>query len=229
MTLSQQRAIAKALPVIRRVYARIKKEIHPGISEREIAERIRQLLERDGFARLSFPIIVAAGPHAYDLHHTPCSRKVRRGDMIVIDFGVRSDGWCTDTTRTFFVGKPSAYYARRYHLVYSACQKALHVVRTGALCSHVDAAARTLLTVNGYGLAFRHTTGHGVGTRIHQKPRIGPNSRELLQKGSVVTIEPGIYVRGWGGIRIEDMIRVDATAGTVLTARIPKDLRAMTI
>lgn len=164
--------------------------------------------------RAAFPPIVASGKNAFEIHHKPGRSRIGKG-FLVIDFGVRVNGDCSDMTRTVYVGKPSKKEAEAYNAVLRAQEKGIRIAKAGAECFDVDYAVRKSLGV--LRQYFAHSLGHGVGKKVHQKPGLGPKSVEVLKAGDIVTIEPGIYIRGRLGIRIEDTIVVGKKCGIPLT------------
>lgn len=229
MTVHQRQAIRRALRDVARLVSDVKSFLKPGVTELAASDYLRRRARMCGYARLAFPTIIATGRNAYDFHHQPTSTRIQIGDLVVVDFGVRIAGTCTDLTRTFSIGRPTAHQREIYTAVHAAHAAALRAVRPGVIGRDVDDAARQVLTLHRLGRAFRHSTGHGVGYRIHQRPYLSPRSVDQLMCGQIITIEPGVYLRGWGGIRIEDMVEVTATGAHVLSTHIPTDLRSMTI
>lgn len=207
--------------------------VRAGQSELELAAEIDYLLKRRGFERTSFDTIVASGPNAALPHARPGDRLLAPGDLVILDFGGVLGGYCVDLSRTIGVGEVSDE-ARAWHAaVLDAQSAALAVVAPGVLASEVDAAARQVLEARGLGAQFLHSTGHGLGLEIHEDPRIGPvrpgtgaqttAADERLQPGMVVTIEPGVYVAGRGGVRIEDDVLV-TDSGCVVLTQAPREL-----
>jgi Xaa-Pro aminopeptidase len=195
--------------------------VREGRTEQEIALDIDLAMRDAGFSRPAFETIVASGPNSALPHARPTTRAVRAGDPTVLDFGGVYDGYCVDLTRTVQLGAVSDPMAKLYAAVAEAQQAALAAVRPGIASSAIDAAARTVLERHGLGAAFGHGTGHGLGLEVHEEPRIAKRSARLpdvvLEPGMVVTIEPGAYVPGLGGVRIEDDVLVTATGCEVLT------------
>jgi Xaa-Pro aminopeptidase len=221
MNPAQQKAVAIACRVMKKL------RLRPGQSEEEIAAWITREITAAG-AKLSFPVIVGSGLHSLDPHAQPTGKRLRSGEQVVVDLGAKYRGYCSDLTRTFFVGRPTAKYRHLFRIVKTAQQQAIAAVRDGAMCREIDITAREYLKRYCYKLCqisekkcpgdcFIHTTGHGVGVKIHQSPRISMKSRQKLKAGMVITIEPGIYVKDWGGIRIEDMVLVTKTGCRILT------------
>jgi Xaa-Pro aminopeptidase len=191
-----------------------------GRTEREVARAIEGAIETAGFSAPAFPTIVASGPHSARPHARPTDRRLQPGDLVVLDFGGVLDGYCGDLTRTAAIGPVSARAQALYEAVREAHAAAIAAVRPGVLASDVDAAARASLASRGVGEAFLHGTGHGLGLDLHEAPRLGrpdADRAEHLAAGMVCTIEPGVYVEGTGGVRLEDDVLVTAEGCEVLT------------
>ncbi|MBU0629831.1 MAG: M24 family metallopeptidase [Candidatus Margulisbacteria bacterium] len=221
MNPNQQRAVEIAREVMNSL------RIKAGQSEKEISARIISEIKRRG-AEPSFPVIVASGVRSIDPHAKPSKNKIKNGEQVMVDLGAKYKGYCSDITRMFFVGKPTKKYLHYYNIVKTAQKMAIAAVRDGAYCRDIDLTARTYIKRLCFkachikekdcpGECFIHTTGHGVGKKIHQSPRISLKSRAKLKSGMVITVEPGIYIKGWGGIRIEDMVLVTNKGCQVLT------------
>jgi Xaa-Pro aminopeptidase len=194
-----------------------------GRTERELALALeREMLER-GAQRPSFDTIVAAGPHGALPHAQPRDDEIRRGDLVVIDWGAKLGGYCSDCTRTLAAGEPGDEARAVYELVLEAQLAGLEAVRAGAGGRAVDSTARAVIEAGGHGARFGHGLGHGVGLDIHEAPRLSQRSEDELQPGNAVTVEPGVYVPGRFGVRIEDLVMVTATGCEILTS-IPKQL-----
>jgi Xaa-Pro aminopeptidase len=195
--------------------------VRPGRSELEVAAEIDDVLRRTGFERPAFDTIVASGPNSALPHARPGRRAIEPGDGVVLDFGGVHDGYCVDLTRTVRLEPADARLARVFDAVRAAHAAALAATRPGVMASVVDAAARSTLVERGLGEAFLHGTGHGLGLEIHERPRISRADPaavdEVLQAGMVITIEPGAYVAGLGGVRIEDDVLVVDGGCEVLT------------
>jgi Xaa-Pro aminopeptidase len=196
--------------------------IRPGTSERAVAARIEAAIRDAGFERPSFDTIVASGPNAALPHYRAGDRVFERGDLVVLDFGGVLDGYCSDLTRTVAVAPPSAEAYRVHQAVREAQQAAIDAVRPGVATTDVDRAARRVLDARGLGEAFGHGTGHGLGLDVHEEPRVTRPRADVapvpLEPGMVFTIEPGAYLPGWGGVRIEDDVLVTARGCEVLTS-----------
>jgi Xaa-Pro aminopeptidase len=195
-------------------------------TEREVAIWLEVEMRERGASGVSFDPIVASGPNGAMPHARPSSRRIERGELVVIDFGCVVDGYCSDMTRTVSVGEPNRDAVHLYDVVRLAQQVGRAAVRAGAACAVVDRACRTVIDDAGFGDAFVHATGHGVGLEIHEAPRVAATARDTLAAGSVVTVEPGVYLPGVGGVRIEDTVVVldDAHHGAEALTEFPKDL-----
>jgi len=219
-------AIREAARITDAAFAYALRRLKPGVTERALGFEIEAFMFRQGSDGLAFPPIVASGPRSALPHARPTERRIRRGDLVTFDLGARVRGYCADLTRTVCVGKASAWQRQVYAAVYEAQRRALKALRGGQPGKAVDAAARAYLERCGYGLDFfGHGTGHGVGLDVHEMPGLGRFSTGRLPVGSVVTIEPGVYVAGQGGVRIEDLCRVTKTGCRVLSkAKKPRAL-----
>ncbi len=191
-----QQILVEILPLIR-----------PGVAEIDIAEEIGSKMRRRGLEP-SFDTIVASGENGAEPHAVPSQRKFTLGDMITIDLGCKYEGYCGDMTRTFALGHPADEIKVIYETVKHAQKAGLLAVSDGIICRNVDAASRSIIAGAGFGEYFVHGTGHGVGREVHEFPRVNAKSDVMLQKNMVITIEPGIYIPGKGGVRIEDTVVV---------------------
>lgn len=202
-------------------------EVAAGTSERTIAAAIESAMRHAGYERVAFDTIVASGPHSAMPHYRAGTRTLAVGDLVVLDFGGVLDGYCCDLTRTVSIGPPSREARRVYDAVRDAHAAAIAAVRPGIEASAVDAAARDLLRDRGLGEAFGHGTGHGLGLDVHEEPRIGKPRADrppvTLAPGMVFTIEPGAYLPGFGGVRIEDDVLV-TDSGCELLTTLPREL-----
>ena len=200
--------------------------VKAGRTERAIARAIDDAIEQAGFSAPAFATIVASGPHSAHPHARPTDRDLRAGDLVVLDFGGVLDGYCVDLTRMAVVGKPTADASALFAAVRDAHRAAVDTVRPGLPASAIDAAARDVLTSRGFGEAFVHATGHGLGLEVHEDPRISRadgGDSERIECGMVFTIEPGAYLSQRGGVRLEDDVLVTVDGCEVLTEA-PRDL-----
>lgn len=202
--------------------------VRAGVGEREVAAVIEGALREAGYERPAFDTIVASGPNSALPHYRAGHRRLHTGDLVVLDFGGVLDGYCSDLTRTVSVGQPSPDAARLHAAVREAQTAAIEAVRPGRATTDVDAAARQVLVAHGLGEAFGHGTGHGLGLDVHEEPRVSKPRSDVppvrLEAGMVFTIEPGAYLPGFGGVRIEDDILVTETGCEILTS-VARDLR----
>jgi len=208
-------ALQSVLPVIR-----------SGICEQDIALELEYRMRKEGAEGISFDTIVASGANAALPHASPGPRKLVPGDALVIDYGAVYQGYHSDETCTFFIERVESDLKAVYGLVKEAHDRAIEAVVDGRCCGEVDRVARDLISERGWGDYFGHGTGHGVGLEIHEAPKISVKSEQRLEKGMVVTIEPGIYLPGKWGIRIEDTIRVTSGKAEILT-KVPKELTVL--
>lgn len=216
-------AIRRAILRAEESFLEIRRLIRPGATERDIAIRLEYLMRSKGARRQAFETIVASGTNGAMPHASTTARCIRQGDLVTIDFGAEADGYYCDITRTVCAGRPTKKQREVHGIVQAARQAAIDSIRPGTECSAVDAVARRIIKKAGYGRYFGHATGHGVGLMVHEGPVVSARSRSRMDAGMVVTIEPGIYIPGWGGVRIEDMVLVTDTGAEVLTS-LPRDL-----
>jgi len=195
-----------------------------GISERQLAEMLDNLCREYGSEKPAFETIVLFGQCAANPHGKPSEKQLRRGDLILCDFGCTVKGFCSDMTRTFVMGKADNRQKNIFKTVIDAQNAALQNIRPGIKSFMIDSYARTVINNAGYKEAFGHATGHGVGLRIHEIPRISKEDKTVIEENMVLTIEPGIYIPGWGGIRVEDTIAV-TNNGMELLTHFPRNLR----
>jgi Xaa-Pro aminopeptidase len=200
-----------------RLFERMLGFIRPGLKEIEVAAELEYQARLEGADGMSFETIVASGLRSALPHGRATETLLPRKGFLTLDFGIILGGYCSDMTRTVYLGKPRPKERAAYEAVLEAQQAGVQAVRAGASCGGVDEAARSVLRSAGFGEAFSHSTGHGVGLEIHESPRLGAGQKTRLHAGMVVTIEPGIYLAGEFGIRIEDMVAVTQTGGQVLT------------
>ena len=199
------------------------KLLKPGVRELEVGAEIEYQMRQRGASGPAFETIVAFGERSAYPHARPTAKRLRKNELVVLDLGVILAHYCSDLTRTVVVGRASTRVRRWHKAVQEAQAAAIRAVRPGASCGDVDAAARNVLA--GYRLDryFIHSTGHGLGLEVHEDPRVAKGQKQTLEPGNVITIEPGVYLQGVGGIRIEDDVVVHAERTEVLT-RVPRDL-----
>jgi Xaa-Pro aminopeptidase len=211
-------AIRAAVRCADDAWAHLRTVIAPGMSEREVAWILERHMREHGASATSFPIIVGSGPNGAMPHATAGERALREGEPVVMDFGAVVDGYCSDITRTICLGQPDERYLSLWGLVLEVQERVEIEVRPGMTGKEADAIARDAFAAAGYGDAFGHALGHGVGLAIHEGPRLSRLAEDVvLAPGMVFTVEPGLYFPGWGGIRIEDMVVLREVGAEVLT------------
>jgi Xaa-Pro aminopeptidase len=215
--------LAKAARIADRGFEALTAETFVGRSEREIAWRLRELLHAHGADELSFETIVASGENGALPHAHPTDRIVERGTLVTVDWGVRVDGYCSDCTRTVSTGGLPDKLREAYEVCLAAQKRACANIKAGLTGVEADALAREPITAAGFGENFGHGLGHGVGLAVHEAPRLSTESTDTLEVGHIVTIEPGIYLEGLGGVRIEDLAVVREDGVDLLTS-FPKEL-----
>ncbi len=206
-----------------RALDRAVKQVHVGMSELEVAGALEKSLRDEGSEGFPFPSIVASGPRSALPHARSTDRRIEAGDFLLLDFGAETKGYCSDVTRTFVVGRAASEQREIYDIVKVANENAAHRVRAGMSGRDADAIARDYIEQRGYGDLFGHSLGHGLGLEVHEAPRLARTADGALAEGAVVTIEPGIYRPGWGGVRIEDDVFLDAAGPKILT-QFPREL-----
>lgn len=209
--------IRRASEITDRALEQVLSQLKPGTTEKELVWMLESTMRDLGADGPAFSTGVGAGPNGARPHHSATDRPIAEGEPIVIDMGARVDGYCADLTRTVVLGEPTPLFRERYNLVLSAQQAALDALRPGISGKEADAAARDVLVAAGAGEAFFHGLGHGVGLLIHEAPSLGQASEDTLQPGQIVTVEPGVYFDGWGGIRIEDLAVVTESGIEILS------------
>lgn len=214
---SELEAIKKAVEIADNAFEDVIKCIKPGISELEVAAEIEYSMKKNGASGASFETIVASGLRSSMPHGVASEKKIQHGEVITMDYGALYNGYCSDITRTIFLGEPSPELKKIYNIVLEAQLEALKKAHKGLSGKEIDLVARNVIAEAGYGENFGHGLGHGVGLEIHEEPRFSPTGDKIMENGMVVTVEPGIYVSGIGGVRIEDMIIINDTNPINLT------------
>jgi len=197
-------SLKTAIEITDEVFTKILPEIKEGVTEKYIATRISYLFKMNGAEGDSYESIIAGGPRSALPHARPTDREFIKGDFIVMDFGALYNGYHADMTRTLIVGKPTSKHREIYDIVLESNLNGIASAKSGIKCSDVDFACRSIIENKNYGDFFTHSTGHGIGLEVHTLPRIHKSNHSLLEENHVITIEPGIYIPDWGGVRIED-------------------------
>ncbi len=224
--------IKKACEIVDQVFLFIKSKIKKGVTEKQIAELIDDFIRKNQ-AKSAFKLI-SFGRNTADIHHKPTDKKLETGEPIMLDFGAEVNGFCSDLTRTLFFGKPSPEFAKIYKLVLKAQKSALNFLTKGPTLGKgmrgydVDAVARGVIKKADYGRYFPHGLGHSLGKKVHDGKRLSPKSKDILWPGDIVTIEPGIYIKGKGGVRIEDDVLIKKETVEILT-KSKKELKDIVI
>ena len=206
----------KALAIAMEAFRAVVKKIQPGHSEKQVAWQMEMKMRQAGADALSFPVIVASGPNSALPHAIPTEREIRAGEPILFDWGCKFAGYCSDTSRTVVIGKPDETFIKVYQTVLEAQQRAVKAIKAGASSRTVDAVARNFIHAEGFEGKFGHGLGHGTGLAVHEAPRLSPLRDSVLQSGMIVTVEPGIYLSDWGGVRLEHQVVVRADKAEVM-------------
>ncbi len=209
--------ITKAAEITDRAFAYIEAIIHIGMTEQELAWEIEKFQRENGSQVLPFDIIVASGPNAALPHAKPSPRQINSGEPVLIDMGARVGGYSSDLSRTICLGSPDDTFRKVHNTVLEAQLAAIAAIKEGMSGAEADSLARTVIEQAGYDEAFGHSLGHGVGLAEHEQPRLGPSSTDLLTSGMVFSIEPGIYLAKWGGVRIEDLAVIENGKVTLIS------------
>ena len=215
-------AIQRSQDVTDAAFSAILPKLKVGISEVDVMSELNYFMAKHGGSP-SFDTIVAGGPNSSMPHAQPTARKLQNGDFLTMDFGCKLNGYCSDMTRTVAIGTPTDEMKKVYQIVLRAQQLALDKITSGVVCKDVDNAARGFIAQNGYGDCFGHGLGHGFGLLIHEEPRFSPNCAELTRPGICISVEPGIYLAGRFGVRIEDTVCITEN-GYVNFTHSPKEL-----
>jgi len=206
----------RSLHLAEAVFVEVVKSLQPGMTEKQIAWAMESGMREAGADGISFPVIVAAGPNSALPHAIPTDRPVVRGEPILFDWGAKLNGYCSDISRTVILGEPDDTFLEVFNTVLEAQQLAIGSIRAGVNSKSVDAVARDYIASKGYGDKFGHGLGHGTGLAVHEGPRLSPLKETDLAAGMLVTVEPGIYIPHWGGVRIENQVVVGPDGPTVL-------------
>ncbi|MDO5397582.1 MAG: Xaa-Pro peptidase family protein [bacterium] len=217
------RHIAEAERIGDEAFSYILDKIRPGITEREIALELEFFMKKQSASALSFETIAASGVRGAMPHGIASGKIIEKGDLLTLDFGCVYEGYCSDMTRTVAVGSVNDKQREIYDIVLKAQQTALDMIFPGKMCSEIDTAARNVIKAAGYGENFGHALGHSVGIEIHETPVFSSKSKDIIKPGHVITVEPGIYIDGFGGVRIEDLVAVTENGIQNLTHS-PKEL-----
>lgn len=221
-------AIEEAVILADSAFAHLLGMLEPGLTEREVAWEIESYLRKHGSEGVAFDPIVAAGPNSSKPHHVPSDRAIQANEPVILDWGAKVRGYCSDITRTVVLGKADEQFKKLYGIVLQAQTRVEKRVRSGMNGIKADSFARKVIEEAGYGEYFVHSTGHGVGLEIHELPRLRRTAENILEDGMVFSVEPGIYIPGWGGIRIEDLVTLQGGKPVVLT-RSPKQLDSVEV
>ncbi|MCI0440361.1 MAG: aminopeptidase P family protein [Chloroflexi bacterium] len=213
----EMRLLTRAVEIADQALDTVAPTIRPGMTEAQVAWELEKAMRELGAEAMAFDIIVGAGPNGAMAHHRADGTVIQSGQPIVIDMGAKYQGYCSDLTRTIFVGKPDKKFREIYGIVLQAQLAAEERVRAGMTGEEVDAIARDIIKEAGHGDDFGHSLGHGVGLAVHERPGVSPRAKEPLEDGMAFTIEPGIYLTGWGGVRIEDIVVLENGRARVIS------------
>lgn len=213
----EQILMQKSQGITDKAFSKILNDIHVGITEKEISAKLQYYMLSLGAERMSFDPIVASGPNSSMPHAVPTERKIQNGDFVTLDFGCVYKGYCSDMTRTICIGEPTQEMIKVYNVVLKAQQETIKKAKAGLTGSEIDAIARNIITDAGYGQYFGHALGHGVGIDIHEMPLASPKYTKPLPSNSYISCEPGIYIPGKFGVRIEDVIKLTENGNVDIT------------
>lgn len=226
-TAEERDNLRKAASIADTVIPDIVKFIQPGMTEKDIKNEIERLLLEHGGQGTAFETIVASGPNSSRPHYNGDKRVIEKNDVIIMDFGCKYNGYCSDTSRTVFVGQPTEEQKKVYSIVLKANEEGERCAKEGATAEEVDAAARNVIKDAGYGQYFINRTGHGVGTAVHEGPYIKEGNKQVLEDGMAFSVEPGIYIPGKFGMRVEDIVLINDGKGEIMN-KSTKDMNMLT-
>lgn len=219
------RWIAQGQRIAEKVFLEVRSHLKVGKTELEVAREIEALAQKYEAEGSSFASIIGFGPNSANPHHQNTNRKLKKGEVVLIDMGMKYQGYCSDMTRMIFTGKPTSKQKEIYNMVLEAQEKAIQKLHSGIQGAKMDKIARDMITKAGYGHTFGHSLGHGIGLEVHENPTLSSASRNTLPENTIVTVEPGIYLPNLFGVRIEDMLLVKQNRAINLT-KIPKRIEA---
>jgi Xaa-Pro aminopeptidase len=222
--LQELSLIREAIDLSTKSFLHMLERLKEGAIEREVALEMEFYMKKNGAEETGFDIIIASGKRSALPHGRASGKRIERGDFILVDFGLRVQGYHSDQTRTLVCGEPTSEQSRVYRIVKEAHDLAIETIRQGIPLCEIDRIARDHIKQQGYGDYFGHGLGHGIGLAVHEDPVVNGENKGLIQEGMVFTVEPGIYIPEWGGVRIEDMILVTPQGAEVLTY-LPTDLK----
>ncbi len=227
--MNKLQAITKGSQIIDQIFWELLKILKSGEqkTEKQIADFIRRGAKKLGAEGMAFSPIVSFGASSVEIHHKPSNKKIGMNNFLMLDYGAKVSGYCSDFTRTLFIGKPNNEQEKIYNIVLRSQLAAIKKVAVGKFGDEIDFTARHIINSSGYGKFYIHGTGHGVGKKIHESPNFKPNSGDVLKNGDVVTVEPGIYLPKKFGVRIEDMILVSNQSK--IFSKVPKDFKSIII
>ena len=205
-----------AVMLAEQVFLQVIITMSPGMTEKEVAWAMEKGMREAGAEQLAFPVIIASGPNSALPHAVPGDRAIKSGEPVLFDWGARLNGYCSDISRTIVLGQPDETFLKVHQTVLEAQQRAIEAIKAGANTKSIDALARKHIEDQGFQGKFNHSLGHGTGLVVHEGPRLGPVKDSILQSGMIVTVEPGIYLPGWGGVRIENQVVVESNGSRVL-------------
>lgn len=223
---SERQNLRRAAEIIDEVVMDLTKYIRPGLREKDVKRKVEELCIEKGASGISFEPLIASGPNSSMPHYNDDKRVIEEKDIVIIDIGCKYNGYCSDITRTVFVGEPTDEQRKIYEIVLEANRQGERCIREGLAAEDVDKAVRDVIEKAGYGKYFIHRTGHGIGVAVHEAPYINTGNRLALKSGMAFSIEPGIYLPGKFGVRIEDIVVVDGDKAEVLN-KCPKELIAI--